>query len=166
RRVPATGRVSKEPRRTVGAIAISTVGLPGRIVNAADRRRYLPQSVNPPPFLRAPRGATLGDDRSRRAWLARRGDLQPRSQVAFRVKWPRPSTGIRSTVERCSLCAANAARLAFPCSSISPNAYWSSIVENKARASDSVIHPPSPTCKVLSDADSVSSSTALSLRAS
>jgi hypothetical protein len=77
-----------------------------------------------------------------------------------------PLGGHKSTVERCSLCAANAARLAFPCSSISPNAYWSSIVENKARASDSVIHPRSPTCKVLSDADSASSSTALSLRAS
>ena len=73
---------------------------------------------------------------------------------------------IRSKVDRCSLCAAKATRLALPISSISPNAYWSSIVENKSRASDSVIHPRSPTCKVLSDADSASSSTALSLRAS
>jgi hypothetical protein len=69
-------------------------------------------------------------------------------------------------VERCSLCAANAARLAFTCSSISLNVYWSSIHENKARASDSVIHPHSPTGKALSDADNASSSTALSLRAS
>jgi hypothetical protein len=45
-------------------------------------------------------------------------------------------------------------------------AYWSSIGENRARASDSVIHPRSPTGKALSDADNASSSTALSLRAS
>src|SRR5262245_32570959 len=38
--------------------------------------------------------------------------------------------------------------------------------ENRARASDSVIHPRSPTGRALSDADSASSSTALSLRAS
>src|SRR6266550_5794267 len=38
--------------------------------------------------------------------------------------------------------------------------------ENKARASDSVIHPRSPTYKTLSDADNANSSTALSLRAS
>jgi hypothetical protein len=44
---------------------------------------------------------------------------------------------------------------------ISRNVYWSSIHENKARASDSVIHPRSPTCKALSDADNASSSTAL-----
>jgi hypothetical protein len=38
--------------------------------------------------------------------------------------------------------------------------------ENRARASDSVIHPRSPTGRALSDADNASSSTALSLRAS
>src|SRR5262245_58738019 len=54
----------------------------------------------------------------------------------------------------------------FPTSSISPNAYRSSIGENRARASDSVIHPRSPTGRSLSDADNASSSTALSLRAS
>jgi hypothetical protein len=44
--------------------------------------------------------------------------------------------------------------------------YWSSIVENKSRASDSVIHPRSPTCKAPSDADNANTSTTLSLRAS
>src|SRR5262249_51959786 len=68
--------------------------------------------------------------------------------------------------DRWSLSAANAARLVFPTSSISPNAYRPSIGENRARASDSVIHPRSPTGRALSDADSASSSTALSLRAS
>jgi len=53
-----------------------------------------------------------------------------------------------------------------PTSSISPNAYWSFIGENRARASDRVIHPRSPTGRALSDADNASSSTALSLRAS
>src|SRR5262249_16235646 len=77
-----------------------------------------------------------------------------------------PSTGIRSKADRWSLSAANAARLIFPTSSISPNAYRSSIGENRARASDSVIHPRSPTGRSLSDADNASSSTALSLRAS
>src|SRR6266568_2740962 len=74
--------------------------------------------------------------------------------------------GIRSKTDRWSLSAANAARLVFPTSSISPNAYWSFIGENRARASDRVIHPRSPTGKALSDADNATSSTALSLRAS
>ena len=74
--------------------------------------------------------------------------------------------GIRSKADRWSLSAANAARLVFPTSSISPNAYWSFIGENRARASDRVIHPRSPTGRALSDADNASSSTALSLRAS
>src|SRR6266568_1222645 len=74
--------------------------------------------------------------------------------------------GIRSKTDRWSLSAANAARLVFPTSSISPNAYWSFIGENRARASDRVIHPRSPTRKALSDADNATSSTALSLRAS
>jgi hypothetical protein len=74
--------------------------------------------------------------------------------------------GIRSKADRWSLSAANAARLVFPTSSISPNAYWSFIGENRARASDRVIHPRSPTGKALSDADNATSSTALSLRAS
>ena len=74
--------------------------------------------------------------------------------------------GIRSKADRWSLSAANAARLVFPISSISPNAYWSFIGENRARASDRVIHPRSPTGKALSDADNATSSTALSLRAS
>src|SRR6266481_4682271 len=69
--------------------------------------------------------------------------------------------GIRSKADRWSLSAANVARLVFPTSSISPNAYRSSIGENRARASDSVIHPRSPTGRALSDADNATSSTAL-----
>jgi hypothetical protein len=53
-----------------------------------------------------------------------------------------------------------------PFSSISPKAYCSSLGENKARASDSVIHPLSPSYKTLRHADNANSSTALSLRAS
>src|SRR6266478_721741 len=71
-----------------------------------------------------------------------------------------------SKLDRCSLSAANSARLVFPALSISPKAYWSSMGENKAQASDSAIHPHSPTGKALIDADNVPSFIALSLRAS
>src|SRR6266487_4217936 len=64
---------------------------------------------------------------------------------------------MNSGIDRCSLSSANATRVAFPTWSISPN---------RARASDSVIHPVSSSAKAPSDADNASSSTALSLRAS
>src|SRR5712692_10485934 len=73
---------------------------------------------------------------------------------------------MKSKSDRCSMCAANDAISAFPSSSISPNAYWSSMCENKDRASDSGIHPRSPTGKAPSDADSAALVLALSLRAS
>src|SRR5262249_38119596 len=43
--------------------------------------------------------------------------------------------------DRC--CAANASMFLLPSSSVSPNAYCASMVENKVRASANVIHPRS-----------------------
>ncbi len=73
---------------------------------------------------------------------------------------------MKSKSDRCSICAANDAISALPSSSSSPNAYWSSMRENKDRASDSGIHPRSPTGKARSDADSAALVPALSLDAS
>jgi len=52
-----------------------------------------------------------------------------------------PSIGIKLTTDWC--CAANDSMFFLPSSSVSPNAYWSPLVEKKLRASVNVIHPRS-----------------------
>jgi hypothetical protein len=98
--------------------------------------------------------------------LAERATLGDAKSSCFSGKVNPPLDGHKIHSGRFSLWAAKAARLPLPISSLSPNPYWSSIGENKFRASASVIHPRSPSNKAPSDADNANTSTALSLRAS
>jgi len=66
----------------------------------------------------------------------------------------RPSIGMIRNDERWSGCAANSPRPDFPCSSISPKAYCSSMCENSLRASARVIQPFSRSGNSASDAAS------------